>query len=132
MLTKNADFIVGSNVYIKYGFQYTFIPKMNMFEWDYKKIKFRIKNPNVFLYGILNIILHIYLHIIGSVCVTSPFIRRSVEEYIQDFEDARYATSVHNPKMDETFYAVEGCGKQARAHLHELSVRVKVANEEMM
>jgi hypothetical protein len=30
-----------------------------------------------------------------------------VEEYIQDFEDARYATSVHNPKMDETFYVTQ-------------------------
>jgi hypothetical protein len=27
-----------------------------------------------------------------------------VEEYVKEFEEARYATVVHNPMMDETFY----------------------------
>jgi hypothetical protein len=35
------------------------------------------------------------------------FKKGSVEEYIQDFEDARYATLVHNPEMDETFYVTQ-------------------------
>jgi hypothetical protein len=27
-----------------------------------------------------------------------------VEEYVKEFEEVRYATIVHNPVMDETFY----------------------------
>jgi hypothetical protein len=30
--------------------------------------------------------------------------RASLDEYIQEFEDSRYATMVHNPRLDETFF----------------------------
>jgi hypothetical protein len=30
-----------------------------------------------------------------------------VEEYVKEFEELRYATTVHNPMMDETFYVTQ-------------------------
>lgn len=30
-----------------------------------------------------------------------------MDEYIQEFEDAHYVTSVHNLEMDETFYVTQ-------------------------
>jgi hypothetical protein len=32
--------------------------------------------------------------------------KNGVEEYAQEFEEARYATAVHNPRMDEIFLSI--------------------------